>query len=119
MTMPKFKPIASRMKVLARANELAANSNFHITGFDWHKTGNVIQAIFEEFNSQLTEAYEAGKRDAIPEGLLESVAKAIYAQWRDNPKYVAWVEGGNSIRQDSARSIAKSAIEAAAPKGEE
>ena len=65
--MPTFKPVAMRSIVLNRANKLAANSNFYIDGFEAHKMGNLVQAIFETIESQLQQAYEAGLRDAVPE----------------------------------------------------
>ena len=68
MTMPTFEPVAMRSIVLNRANKLAANSNFYIDGFEAHKMGNLVQAIFETIESQLPQAYEAGLRDAVPEG---------------------------------------------------
>mgnify|MGYP006351329749 FL=1 len=66
--MPTFEPAAMRSIVLNRANKLAANSNFYIDGFEAHKMGNLVQAIFETIESQLQQAYEAGLRDAVPEG---------------------------------------------------
>ena len=66
--MPTFEPVAMRSIVLNRANKLAANSNFYIDGFEAHKMGNLVQAIFETIESQLQQAYEAGLRDAVPEG---------------------------------------------------
>ena len=66
--MPTFEPVAMRSIVLNRANKLAANSNFYIEGFEAHKMGNLVQAIFETIESQLQQAYEAGLRDAVPEG---------------------------------------------------
>ena len=64
----------------------------------------------------LKQQVEQGKREAVPEGLIESVARAIYMQWRDADGYLHWQAGGNSLMQDSARRIAATAI-AAAPKG--
>jgi|GEM_PF-6407221 len=58
-----------------------------------------------------TEEIESLRRDA--ERLGETVARAIYMQWRDVTGYVPWVEGGNSLMQDSARRIANTAIDAA------
>ena len=66
--MPTFEPVAMRSIVLNRANKLAANSNFYIDGFEAHKMGNLVQAIFETIESQLPQAYEAGLRDAVPQG---------------------------------------------------
>ena len=66
--MPTFEPVAMRSIVLNRANKLAANSNFYIDGFEAHKMGNLVQAIFETIESHLQQAYEAGLRDAVPEG---------------------------------------------------
>ena len=66
--MPTFEPVAMRSIVLNRANKLAANSNFYIDGFEAHKMGNLVQALFETIESQLQQAYEAGLRDAVPEG---------------------------------------------------
>lgn len=68
-------------------------------------------------NEALKQQVEQGKREAAPEGLIESVARAIYMQWRDADGYLHWQAGGNSLMQDSARRIAATAI-AAAPKQE-
>lgn len=43
----KINPVAAQSLVIARANKLAANSNFHITGFEAHKMGNLVQALLE------------------------------------------------------------------------
>ena len=77
MTMPTFEPVAMRRIVLNRANKLATNSNFYIDGFEAYKMGNLVQAIFETIESQLQQAYEAGLRDAVPEGwkLIETAPK--------------------------------------------
>jgi len=66
--MPTFEPVAMRSIVLNRANKLAANSNFYIDGFEAHKMGNLVQALFETIEAQLQQAYEAGLRDAVPQG---------------------------------------------------
>jgi len=42
--------------------------------------------------------------------VVEAVAKAIYEQWVAAPGYVAWVDGGNSLKQDDARRIARAAL---------
>lgn len=68
-------------------------------------------------NEALKQQVEQGKRDAVPEGLIECVARAIYMQWRDADGYLPWQDGGNSLMQDSARRIAAAAI-AATPKQE-
>lgn len=70
MTMPTFDPVAMRNAAIARANKLAANSNFYIDGFDGHKLGNLVQAIFEGISEQLQQAYTAGQQapSAAPEG---------------------------------------------------
>lgn len=78
MTMPTFEPVAMRSIVLNRANKLAANSNFYIDGFEAHKLGNLVQAMFETIESQLQQAYEAGLRDAVPEWLpIETAPKSL------------------------------------------
>lgn len=42
--------------------------------------------------------------------LIESVAKVIYEQWKNEKGYVPWVERGNSHRQDAARTLARQAL---------
>lgn len=45
-------------------------------------------------------------REALQKRLAkaqEILAKAIYLQWYDEPGYVPWVEGGESLRQFQAR----------------
>jgi len=44
--------------------------------------------------------------------VIESVVKAIYAQWADKPGLKPWAEGGNSTRQDEARVVACEALSA-------
>ena len=34
-------------------------------------------------------------------------AKEIFESWRDHPQWVPWLDGGNSLMQDKARSIAR------------
>lgn len=43
--------------------------------------------------------------------LIEEVAKTIYNQWENCEGWVPWVEGGNSIKQDDARDLARKSIE--------
>lgn len=43
-------------------------------------------------------------------GIIERVAKTIYLQWTSHPHYVPWVEGGNSHKQEAARSLARAAV---------
>ena len=64
-----------------------------------------------EANAELTalrKELEAAR--AVKNELVESVAKAIYAQWTVVQGYCPWVEHGNSIYQDAARKIARAAI---------
>jgi hypothetical protein len=45
--------------------------------------------------------------------MVEKVARAIYKDesfYGEDPKKVAWVEGGNSFRQDDARQLAYAAL---------
>lgn len=52
--------------------------------------------------------------------LIEAVAKVIYAQWSMLQGYTAWVERGNSIRQERARDIARQTLDSvAAMKGDQ
>jgi ABC-type Fe3+-hydroxamate transport system substrate-binding protein len=44
------------------------------------------------------------------EALREAFAKHIYAGWSDDPSYVPWVSGGNSLKQDEARRLASDAM---------
>ena len=61
--MNTVDPVAMRNAVLTRANKLACNSNFYIDGFEAHKVGNVIQAIFEVIADQLQQAREWHRED--------------------------------------------------------
>ena len=69
--MPTFEPVAMRSIVLNRANKLAANSNFYVDGFEAHKMGNLVQAIFETIQ-------ETGDSEMTTE--LESLRKENAAQ---------------------------------------
>jgi len=51
----------------------------------------------------------------VPGALVEAVAKAIYWEWRRDAGYVPWVDGGNSLKQDDARKIARAVVSSAAP----
>ncbi|MFC0708978.1 hypothetical protein [Azorhizophilus paspali] len=44
---------------------------------------------------------------------IESTARAVYEQWADQPGFVPWVPGGNSLKQDDARRIARAEIDTA------
>lgn len=44
---------------------------------------------------------------------LESLAKQIYESWQSQPGYLPWVNGGNSLKQDEARHIARRTFELA------
>lgn len=46
----------------------------------------------------------------VPDKLKEAVARIIYEQWVGKPKYVPWVEGGNSHMQTEARALAWEAL---------
>ena len=45
--------------------------------------------------------------------IIEARARLIYDGWCDQPGWVPWVPGGNSIKQDDARRLARSEIEEA------
>lgn len=45
-----------------------------------------------------------------PEWQVEAIAKAIYDQWVDMPRWVKWTPGGNSDMQCKAREIARAAL---------
>lgn len=53
---------------------------------------------------------EARALKAENESLLEAFAKHIYAGWSDVPSYVPWVSGGNSLKQDEARRLARAVM---------
>lgn len=61
----------------------------------------------EYFVSKVTEAYLLGRSEAV-----EPIAKAIYDQmsYTENGVKPEWVVGGNSLKQDEARAIARKAI---------
>lgn len=44
---------------------------------------------------------------------LESLAKTVYDSWQTQPGWVPWVDGGNSLKQDEARRIARRTFELA------
>jgi len=46
---------------------------------------------------------------------VEAAAKLIYETWKDIPEYRLWQNGGNSLKQDEARRIARQVIELARP----
>ena len=54
---------------------------------------------------------EAAVLSKVAEALVEPMAKVIYRQWCYLPEYTAWVEGGNSFKQDDARRIARNVLE--------
>lgn len=87
----EFDPAKARNQVLEAANKLAANSNFYIQGFEAHKLGNLVQAIFEELNLQIEQAFLAGRASAL--GKLEQVG-GLYqfgpretCWWKYSPTY--------------------------------
>lgn len=46
-----------------------------------------------------------------PRQAVEAAAKLIYETWKDIPEYRLWQNGGNSLKQDEARRIARQVIE--------
>lgn len=57
-------------------------------------------------NADLALSYQTRNKEALQQRLAEAqeiLAKAIYLQWYDEPGYVPWVEGDNSLRQFQAR----------------
>jgi hypothetical protein len=60
-------------------------------------------------------AFPAQPAAPVPDALAEAVAKAIYWEWRRDAGYVPWVDGGNSLKQDDARKIARAVVSSAAP----
>lgn len=48
--------------------------------------------------------------EAREKKLREYAARLVYERWRDQPGYVPWVPGGNSIKQDDARRIVDAAL---------
>lgn len=51
------------------------------------------------------------------EALLEVAARATYEAWSQQPGYVPWVAGGNSLKQDEARAIVRAAMSKEAGRG--
>ena len=51
------------------------------------------------------------RADQIPDDVVEAAAKAIYEHWQFaaqfGPKAPPWITGGNSLKQDEARSYAR------------
>lgn len=53
------------------------------------------------------------------ETAIELMAKTIHQQWADQLGYLKWVDGGNAIKQDEARSIARAALKTTPPEASE
>ncbi|MFJ3121088.1 Arc family DNA-binding protein [Pseudomonas protegens] len=43
---------------------------------------------------------------------VEAIAKEIYESWAGQPDFTPWVDGGNSLKQDEARSAARAQLSA-------
>lgn len=113
MTMPKFVPVARLIPVnLPAIGECVWARTFDEYSQESSSSNPYMNGEETPLYTadQLTEAYEAGKRDAIPEG------------WVLVPKKPTdkMVEAANTLAQGTGRwiSIYKAMI-AAAPKGEE
>ncbi len=72
--------------------------------------GLAYVAFEEAKTAALVEATEIEARFATirdEQARIERMARMIYEQWSDEPRYVPWVEGGNSDKQNEARQIAR------------
>ena len=102
--------------------EVETSAGFSVNAGEWKPYGNYWTlgplVTLSAANAAIQAAYGQGKKDAVSKELSESVARAIYMQWRDLPGYLPWQDGGNSLIQDSARRIADLAIEAGTTKQE-
>lgn len=64
----------------------------------------------EPFIPLYTETQLLGAQQRAAKALIEPMAKVIYRQWWYLPEYTAWVDGGNSFKQDDARRIARNVV---------
>lgn len=98
MTMPKFEPVAKVLVIDEVGRELVFNLQKPLYTSD-----------------QLSEAYEAGKRDAVPEGWVlvpnEPTEEMLRAPWLK-------IDEQTSFKLKIAHNYYKAML-AAAPKGEE
>jgi len=64
--------------------------------------------IAEHFNNlpPLAQISDEDVQTALLADAVEARAKEIYATWSEHDDYRPWVDGGNSIMQDQARSLA-------------
>ena len=109
--VPMIKSILAENEALRTKLARFKKWNSQLTAkCNWY---NCDGARLEREIEALKQQVEQGKRDAVPEGLNECVARAIYMQWRDAQGYLHWQDGGNSLMQDSARRVASAAIAAA------
>ena len=67
---------------------------------------NQQRAEIEQLKGGQGEPVEEFTRDQV-----EIVAESIYWQWAGRKGFVPWVKGGNSLKQDEARSIAWSTLD--------
>jgi hypothetical protein len=58
----------------------------------------------------LTDADKLAFARAVLASMEDEIARVIYDQWEDWPGWVPWVDGGNSIKQDLARTLARVAL---------
>ena len=74
--------------------------------------GRWTLTIAEHFNDlpQLVSIPDEDVQVALLADAVEARAKEIYATWSEHDDYRPWVEGGNSIMQDLARSQAYSEL---------
>ena len=64
-------------------------------------------------NGESTKAQVYQHSAASERAELEAAAKKVYEQWAGQPGYLPWVDYGNSIMQDKARSAATKAAKVA------
>lgn len=107
----KIQDLQRKLRILSDENE-ALKQQVTEANSTVRDVSVILQSQEREI-MDLKQQVEQGKRDAVPEGLNECVARAIYMQWRDAQGYLHWQDGGNSLMQDSARRIASAAIAAA------
>jgi hypothetical protein len=81
--------------------------------------GAAPEGLYGRVTLKIGDAYvnyvKAQPAAPVPDALAEAVAKAIYWEWRRDAGYVPWVDGGNSLKQDDARKIARAVVSSAAP----
>lgn len=78
--------------------------------WDSESMGLGFENHYSDAKPLYTEAQYLAAQQRAAEALVEPMAKVIYRQWGYMPEYTAWVDGGNSFKQDDARRIARNVV---------